>query len=122
MIIPGDVRQAVEKALHSGDVDEEKAEADMKFLKERVGAHPEWFPERGAEIFTETSIFDVDGEEYRPDRVIIKDGKVSIVDYKFGGKTPRYKSQLSKYINIYKRMGYSQVEGTIWYVPADEVE
>ncbi|MEE3390421.1 MAG: UvrD-helicase domain-containing protein [Candidatus Cryptobacteroides sp.] len=122
VITPGDVQPAVEKALQSGDVDVENAEADMKLLKERIAAHPEWFPEKGAEIFTETSIFDADGEEHRPDRVIIRDGMVAIVDYKFGEKNPRYKSQMSKYMNIYKRMGYSQVEGTIWYVPADEVE
>jgi hypothetical protein len=122
VIVPEDVQSAVEKSLHSGDVDEENAQADVDLLKERIASHPDWFPESGAEILTETSLFDSDGEEYRPDRVIIKDGKVTIVDYKFGEKNPRYKSQLSKYVSIYKRMGYSQVEGAIWYVPADEVE
>jgi ATP-dependent helicase/nuclease subunit A len=122
VIVPGDLEQAVETALRSGDVDESSAEADLGLLKERIASHPEWFPEKGAEIFTETSLFDVDGEEYRPDRVIIRDGRVTVIDYKFGEKNPRYRRQLSKYINIYKNMGYSQVEGAIWYVPADEVE
>lgn len=122
VIAPCDIQPAVEKALQSGDVDEKDAEADVKLLKERIAAHPEWFPEGGAEILTERSLFDADGKEYRPDRVIIQDGKVIIVDYKFGEKNPRYKSQLSRYMNIYERMGYSQVEGAVWYVPADEVE
>ena len=122
VIVPGDIEKAVETALRTGDVDKASAEEDLELLRERIASHPEWFPEDGAEILTETSLFDVDGEEYRPDRVVIKDGKVTVIDYKFGEKNPRYRRQLSKYISIYRNMGYSQVEGAIWYVPADEVE
>jgi hypothetical protein len=69
----------------------------------------------------ETSLIDVDGEVYRPDRVVVKDGKVLIVDYKFGSKNKDYESQLSNYADIWARMGYDEVAAYIWYVASDEI-
>lgn len=122
VIVPEDLSRAVENARNSGDLDKKDAEADESLLSKRIASHPEWFAAEGAEILTETSLFDINGQEYRPDRVMIKDGRVTVIDYKFGEKDPRYVHQVRHYIEIYRRMGYGDVSGRIWYVPDDETE
>ena len=62
-------------------------------------------------------ILSPDGEEHRPDRVILgKDGSAVIVDYKFGAPKEGYKWQIRRYVNLYKKMGYQKVEGYLWYL------
>ena len=91
-------------------------------LAERIAGHPEWFPEEGAEILNETALIDYDGREWRPDRVIIQDGKVTVIDYKFGEHNPHYKAQVARYASIYRRLGYKAVSSAIWYVFTNQVE
>ncbi len=123
VIVPSDLGDAVRCALEAGELDEESAEMNLDMLRQRIASRPEWFPEDdGAEILTETSLIDTDGKEYRPDRVILRDGTVTIVDYKFGDKDRRYRSQLLRYADIYRRMGNQRVSASIWYVTTDEVE
>ena len=53
----------------------------------------------------------------RPDRVMIGDGRVVVVDYKFGEQENRsYVRQLEEYLGLIHGMGYASVEGYIWYV------
>ena len=122
VISSADLAGAVEKALQSGDIDKEQADSNLDLLSRRLASHKEWFPEGDEEVLTETSLIDTDGKEYRPDRVVIKDGAVTVIDYKFGEKNPKYKGQVSRYAGIYRRMGYQNVSSAIWYVVSDEVE
>ena len=94
----------------------------MKFLASRIASHPEWFPADGEGIFNEVSLIDTDGREWRPDRVIVRDGSVTVVDYKFGERDPRYARQVGRYASIYRRMGWNDVRTAIWYVNSDLVE
>lgn len=55
-------------------------------------------------------------KEKRPDRVMIGNGKVIVVDFKFGKPKPDYSDQVKGYINLLQGMGYEQVEGYLWYV------
>jgi len=58
----------------------------------------------------------------RPDRVMIRGGKVVVVDYKFGRKENNYYArQVKGYIDLIRRMGYTDVEGYIWYVELGKV-
>lgn len=122
VIVPSDLPKAVQTALSSGIIDEKKAQDTLGILSKRIAAHSDWFPERDAEALTEASLIDTDGREYRPDRVVLKDGEVIVIDYKFGEKNPRYKKQVSHYADIYRRMGFPKVSSSIWYVIPDEVE
>ena len=76
----------------------------------------------------ECSILTPNGEEKRPDRVIIKDGEAVVIDYKFGAYSPedtdlyrRYKKQVSRYKELLTSMGYTNVKGYLWYLSADTV-
>ena len=117
-----DLPSAVRHAFVAGEIDAGQEGDYLNILTQRISAHPDWFPVDSAEVLNETGLIDTDGESYRPDRVLIKDGKVTIIDYKFGEKNHRYHRQVARYADIYHRMGYSEISPIIWYVLTDEVE
>ncbi len=117
-----DLPDAVRRAFEAGDIDAGQKDDYLNILTRRVAAHPEWFSADGTEVLNETGLIDTDGQIYRPDRVLVKDGKVTVIDYKFGEKNRRYRRQVSRYADIYRRMGYSEITPIIWYVLTDEVE
>lgn len=122
VLVPSDLPGAVRRAFEAGDIDAGKEDEYLTLLSGRVSSRPEWFTSEGAEILNETQLIDTDGQVYRPDRVVIKDGKVTVIDYKFGEKNRRYHRQVARYADIYRRMGYSDITSVIWYVLTDEVE
>lgn len=122
VIVPSDLPDAVMNAFEAGEIDAGQEEEYLNILAQRIAAHPEWFPADGTEVLNETELIDTDGESYRPDRVLVKDGKVTVIDYKFGERNRRYRRQVARYADIYRRMGYSEITPIIWYVLADEVE
>lgn len=117
-----DLPDAVRHAFDAGEIDAGQEEEYLDILTQRTSAHPEWFPSEDTEVLNETQLIDTDGQVYRPDRVLIKDGKVTVIDYKFGEKNRRYHRQVARYADIYRRMGYSEITPIIWYVLTDEVE
>ena len=48
--------------------------------------------------------------------MLYPDGSVQVIDYKFGQPEDKYKYQVLRYVNLYKKMGYKKVEGYIWYL------
>ena len=120
--VPSDIEASVLLAVRQGDLESKRKDEVTDLLSGRISNHPEWFPASGAEILNEVSLIESDGREWRPDRVVIKDGVVTIVDYKFGEHDPHYRAQVAKYSAIYRRLGYRDVSAFIWYVPTDEVE
>ena len=120
--IPSDLDSSVHQAVIAGDLEASREKEVEDLLANRIAGHPDWFPEKGAKILNETSLIDSDGREWRPDRVVVKDGTVTIIDYKFGQKDPGYRSQVARYAAIYRRLGFGKVNAFLWYVPSDEVE
>ena len=119
------IQQGIAKRADGADFDDKEfltEEEYLDILTQRTSAHPEWFPSEDTEVLNETQLIDTDGQVYRPDRVLIKDGKVTVIDYKFGEKNRRYHRQVARYADIYRRMGYSEITPIIWYVLTDEVE
>ena len=123
VIVPSDLAKAVSVAVATGELTATEAEDVRKMLQDRLEDPRvrDWFPDEKECVMNETSLIDVDGEVYRPDRVVVKDGKALIVDYKFGSKSKDYESQLRNYADIWARMGYDEVAAYIWYVASDEI-
>ena len=118
-----DLRSAVDHARRSGNLTAEEAETAFELL---AGAMDSvhgmgWFDDDMELMYNEVSLIDTDGEIYRPDRVMVRGGKVSVVDYKFGEHHGKYEKQVRKYMDIWRRMGYDEVSGFLWYVDAMNV-
>ena len=100
--VPEDLEGAVHQAVQAGDVTRLEAEEAYRLLSERIAAAADrgWFPSDADRILNEASLIDTDGQICRPDRVVIVDGKVIIIDYKFGEHNKAYVHQLRKYAGI----------------------
>ena len=73
-------------------------------------------------IYNECAIASIDEEKglpqvLRPDRVVMKDGNITVIDYKFGHPNHLYYDQVKEYMNLMKQMyPKHNVQGYIWYV------
>ena len=121
--VPEDLESAVRQAVHAGELTGTEADEAYRLLSERIAAAAGrgWFPSDADRILNEASLIDTDGQICRPDRVVIADGKVIIIDYKFGEHHRIYERQLKKYAGIWSRLGYEDVTSYLWYVHTDEV-
>lgn len=124
---PKDIDRAIRNLKFEGVVDSAETEREIReiavsaFSKKEVQAwyDPSW------DVFNEcTIIYQVDGrlETRRPDRVIVKDGKAIVVDFKFGKQQKTYAGQVKEYMKLLTQMGYDPVDGFIWYVSEDVIE
>ena len=121
--VPEDLEGAVRQAVQAGELTGAEADEAYRLLSERIAAAAGrgWFPSDADRILNEASLIDTDGQICRPDRVVISDGKVIIIDYKFGEHHRIYERQLKKYAGIWSRLGYEDVTSYLWYVHTDEV-
>ena len=121
--VPEDLESAVRQAVQAGELTGSEADEAYGLLSERIAAAAGrgWFPSDADRILNEASLIDTDGQICRPDRVVIADGKVIIIDYKFGEHHRIYERQLKKYAGIWSRLGYEDVTSYLWYVHTDEV-
>lgn len=86
-----------------------------------------WFDPRNR-VFAECDILDPaarrhDKRNQRPDRIIMRDGMIMVVDYKFGDEHGGYKGQVRNYMRLLRTMypGYD-VQGYLWYVKRGTTE
>ena len=124
MIVSEDLEKSVRQALDNGDISAGECEETISLLHDRLEEiRPMgWFDCAVIEVMNESTLIDSDGQMYRPDRVIVKDGKVTIIDYKFGEHYRKYEKQLQRYADIWRRMGYQDVSAFLWYVHTGEVK
>lgn len=84
---------------------------EQPLAKDWFGGEWNLFNERDILIRTEDGFV-----KRRPDRVMIKDGRVVVVDFKFGRPRPVYEDQVRVYMKLLSQMGYKNVRGYLWYV------
>ena len=122
--VPGDLDQAVDAELASGTMTTAESKEVRDLLRSRISDAIKlgWFPDDPLKVLNESSIIDVDGQVYRPDRVVDDGGKIMVIDYKFGEHYQKYERQLRKYMQMWKDMGYADVSAYLWYVHTGEIK
>lgn len=118
----GDIAHAVNKLVLEGKITEnERRELEERTL--RVISDPkinDWF-KPGLKIMNEAEILTAEGTAKRPDRVIIMDDKVIVVDFKFGVEKREYLNQVNNYRRLLLDMGYPRVDAFLWYVDNNKI-
>jgi hypothetical protein len=118
----GDVGKAVAKYHREGLLDAADSEKITSMITTKL-QHPDvaqWFTQ-GIEVLNERDII-TGGETYRPDRVMIDGNKAIVADYKFGDQElAKYDRQVTRYKQLLNEIGYTEVEGYIWYVMLNKV-
>ncbi len=122
IITKNDIKQAINKAISTGEINKEEAETVNKKLKEIIN-HPEVtsFYEEDITVFNEKEIITKEGTVLRPDRVTIHNKEANVIDYKTGKKNTRYYQQVYEYADALTNMGY-QVKNKIIIYINDKIE
>ncbi len=112
-----DIENALAAVLRNGDIAEEEIEVLQSKIIQII-THPKLqsFYSHGNTIKNEKDIITKNGSIIRPDRVVIKDDKASIIDYKTGKADSRYKEQVYDYADALEEMGYTIEHKIIIYI------
>ena len=118
-----DLDNILKKAVLAGEIKQNEV-TEIHQTLQRLFELPqvkEWFL-GNYKVLNEAEIITPKGDSYRPDRLMMKDKQVIVVDYKFGQqKEPKYKRQLENYLRLIGEMGY-EATGYILYATLGEIE
>jgi len=118
-----DQQNAIADLVRSGRISEEESKTVEEELQHfwNMPETESWFSS-DTRVLNETTILIPTGEQYRPDRVVIRGNEATIIDYKFGDKESKtYQQQVKKYMNLIAEMGYT-TSGFVCYVSLKKVE
>jgi ATP-dependent exoDNAse (exonuclease V) beta subunit len=119
-----DIPEAIENVVRSGRISRAEAADYESLIENAVAGNPvrQWF-DAEAHVINEQDILLPDGGFIKPDRVVLKNDKPVVIDYKFGKrKSQKSHEQVKHYMSALRDMGYDRVTGYIWYVFLQEVE
>jgi len=85
----------------------------------------EWFSPKW-KLFNECTLISIvpqTGEtiERRPDRVMLSEDEMVVVDFKFARERDEHKAQVAEYMDILANMGYKNISGYLWYVYSNKI-
>ncbi len=118
----GDISGVIKKMVLEGRISQDESSDLEKKIFSLISTPPasDWFL-AGNNILTEAEILIPHGSTRRPDRIIITKDKTIIIDFKFGEENPHYIDQVLNYRSLLNEMGYSVVEGYLWYVDKNKI-
>ncbi|GHV13999.1 DNA helicase [Fibrobacterales bacterium] len=122
-----DVEKSLARAVAGGEICTDELENYRKEINRYIAAKEEWFSDE-FEVLNECSVLfrDKDGKSVkkRPDRIMVSRDKKNavIVDYKTGKKDKEHHRQVKEYMDLIKNLGYSKVDGFLWYFTNNEIE
>lgn len=112
-----EVDKSVSKYRLSGLIDRNE-EVRIRDMINNVVNHPsikKYFSE-DAIVKNETELMGGNGNIIRPDRVVILDNELAIIDYKTGGKDKKHNIQILEYANVFSRLGYENISSFLIYL------
>jgi ATP-dependent exoDNAse (exonuclease V) beta subunit len=118
-----DQPKAILDLVRSGRISEDESKTVEDELQHfwNMPETEDWFA-NDSRVLNEITILIPTGEQYRPDRVIIRGNEATVVDYKFGDKESKtYIQQVKQYMNLIGEMGYQTI-GYVCYVSLKKVE
>ena len=118
-----DLEIAVKTMEREGKISTEEVDHLSKqvfnYLEQPLAKH--WF-DGTYRVLNETTIIDPDFHLTRPDRVMILDDQVVVVDYKTSGQVKKaHQKQVKGYADKIRGMGYKKVTGYVWYMKLGQI-
>ena len=121
--VHSDIESSVNTLINEGKLDVSKSKEIISKLTDLMKnpSASEWF-NGSYRVMNETTIISPGFELKRPDRIMIKDNKVVVVDYKFTSQVSKsHQQQVKDYVERIREMGTADVEGYIWYLKTNRV-
>lgn len=121
-----DLPRALSDMVAEGKITESEKATHEAYVRKHIMSKPlfeKWF-DGSYRLFNECSIFalNADGtmKERRPDRVMMNNHEVIVIDYKTANEHKGYTSQVSEYRNLLHEMTGLPVKAYLWYLEKDE--
>ena len=121
-----DIEEALNNSLDEGIITKENMLELREKIRRILKLNPvsSWFSEVG-EKYLERELVNAVGKKLRPDRIVINDDKVSVIDYKTGALNDKrmieYRAQVKEYMEAFSSMNYENVEGFIVAIDEEKV-
>jgi ATP-dependent helicase/nuclease subunit A len=114
---PEDVDRVLNDLLTAGTFKtEEWADLQVQAMAVLKNADLQTLLNQGKYSLTEQTIIDTKGKSYRPDKVLITEHGVTIIDYKFTmEESTKHIEQVEHYRQLLLAMGYNNVETYLFY-------
>ena len=113
-----DLQNALEKRVLSGELTTDEKQRIYVKLHQALSLPnvADWYS-GSYRVLNEQEVLHPSMSFIRPDRVMIKDSNVIVVDYKFGELVEsKYLKQVQRYVSSIRGMGYDNVKGYLFYV------
>ncbi|TSA34377.1 MAG: hypothetical protein D4R64_12175 [Porphyromonadaceae bacterium] len=116
----GDLAASISRSVIAGYFSPEEAVAVEARITQlfNIPEVEDWFSGNW-EILNEAGILVPGFGERRPDRVMIHEGKVVVIDYKTGVREPKHQIQVESYMKLLLAMGYHDVKGYLLYIDSE---
>lgn len=122
IITADDIPEAVRRIVRTGEIAEKEEQSMIQKIHSLIDQPVvnEWFSEENI-VLNEATVLMPDSGTRRPDRVIIREGKTYLVDFKFGEESGSHISQVRNYRKILTEMGYDVAGTYLWYVDVNRI-
>jgi ATP-dependent exoDNAse (exonuclease V) beta subunit len=118
-----DVEAALQKALLLGSISQQQHPAvEVALTQLTQQAQLAKYFAADVQVKTETELFYNNGEIIRPDRVVICEDHVAVIDFKTGEKKPEHVKQIEAYRYALKNVTGKEVKAFLVYLPLEVVE
>lgn len=112
-----DLDEALRKMTFDGLISEGEKEELKSYAQEILeDTQVSHYFEGDVEVENERDVLVQDQKIARPDRVVFKNGKVTIIDFKTGRAVSSHHRQIKLYGKLYRQMGYENVELVLLYL------
>jgi ATP-dependent exoDNAse (exonuclease V) beta subunit len=77
--------------------------------------YSDWFSDQW-KVLNERDILRIGASRHRPDRVLLREDRAVVIDYKTGEESEKDIRQMKGYLQDLQKMGYLSCEGNLWYL------
>lgn len=122
IITAKDIDKALNRMLFEGKIEQ----AELAQLRSEITEKLEddvvhsWF-DGSWNVLAERDILRGKERTHRPDRVMMKENQLVVVDYKTGSENEKNRKQVAGYLMDIRKMGYTQTKGYVWYIQENKL-
>ena len=73
-------------------------------------------------VFNERDILSKNGKLFRPDRCIVQNDQIILIDYKTGKMDPKHDLQMKNYLNLVLELGYASCKAVLVYITESKIK
>lgn len=117
-----DISKSLKRMVSEGKIDSPTAKEYETIVLKMLSEEPMkgWFSGNW-KVLNERNILRGADNRHRPDRIMIKDSQVILIDYKTGEKHDSHVSQVRGYLKDFQKMGNREAKGYLWYLNDNEL-